>query len=211
MLLKQITSRWTPRFYGVEHWFAQVGCATRKPLFLAVLKNKRFSIVALRTHGIFALDFLGSGDGTVTFVEQRTNNPTQPTANQKGSTELQAQDPKHQVEERKLKNENDRNDDQLSNLDHGTTNATSSYCEVQLYMFLRQRNWDQDDHYRKSPLLRHVSRTQSRVELVVGQNHFGPQNSIKCFDTKNQLVDLLTKGSFKGVLSGVIFSVSETS
>ena len=54
--------------------------------------------------------------------------------------------------------------EQLSNLDHVTTNATSSQCEAQLYNFWRQRACDQKDHQKtKSNDERRVQDRQSRV------------------------------------------------
>ena len=60
------------------------------------------------------------------------------------------------------------NVEQLSNLDHVTTNATSSQCKAPLYIFRRQRGSDQDDHQRtKSNDETRVQNPQSRVGLVV--------------------------------------------
>ena len=68
------------------------------------------------------------------------------------------------------------NTDQLSNSDHVVTNATSSHCEAQLYIF--------EDHEAvikmiikgRSPMMRRVQNPQCRVRLVVGQNQLWPQD-----------------------------------
>ena len=68
----------------------------------------------------------------------------------------------------KLKKKGDQNVEQLSNLDHLTTNASPSQCEVPLYIFEDNEAGDQDDHQRtKSNAEVCVKNPQSRVRLVV--------------------------------------------
>ena len=61
----------------------------------------------------------------------------------------------------------------------------------------RQRICDEDDHQRqKEDDETCVPHPQSCVRLVVWLSPFGPKIQMKCVDTKNQLADMLTKGSF---------------
>ena len=89
--------------------------------------------------------------------------------------------------------------DQLSNLDHVTTNAHSSQCKGQQYI-------SEDNEAEavikmiikgRSPMMRHVSRTH-RVALdwLFDRINLEPKIQIKYMYTKNQLADILTKGSF---------------
>ena len=61
------------------------------------------------------------------------------------------------------------------------------------------RQWSGDQNYyqrQTSDCETRVPDPQSRVWLVVWQDQFGPKIQIRYVDTKNQLADMLTKGSF---------------
>ena len=96
-----------------------------------------------------------------------------------------------------LKNKGDQNVEQLSNLDHVATNASSSQCESQLYFFEYNEAVIKMIIKGRSPTMRHVARTH-RVALdwLFDKINLDPKIQIKHVDTKNQLADLLTKGSF---------------
>ena len=77
----------------------------------------------------------------------------------------------------------DRNVDQLSNADCVTTNANSSQGESQLYIFEDHEAVIKNDHEGQKSCLFHRINLDSKIR-------------IKYVDTKNQLADILTKGSF---------------
>ena len=97
----------------------------------------------------------------------------------------------------KLKKQGDQNVEQLSNLDHLTTNASPSQCEVPLYIFEDNERVIKMIIKGRSPMLRYVSRTH-RVALdwLFDRINLEPKIPIKYVDTKNQLADILPKGSF---------------
>ena len=70
------------------------------------------------------------------------------------------------VQNIKLRKEGDRNVDQLSKPGQVTTNAYSSQCDAQLYIF-EERSCDQDDHQKTKSDESRVQNPQSRVSLVV--------------------------------------------
>ena len=74
--------------------------------------------------------------------------------------------------------------EQLSDVDHVPTNTHSSHNESQLYIFEDNEAVIKVIIKGRSPTMRHVSRTH-RV-----------QNPNQYVNTKNQLADILTKGSF---------------
>ena len=63
----------------------------------------------------------------------------------------------------------------------------------------------------RSPTVRHVSRTH-RVALdwLFDRINLDPEIQIRYIDTKHQLADILTKGKFHTVMSGIIFSIFVT-
>ena len=64
-------------------------------------------------------------------------------------------------------------------------------------MLIGQQSSDQNDHRgQKSKNETCNQNPQSCAWLVIWQNQFGPKIQIKCVDTRNQLEDMLTKGSF---------------
>ena len=87
--------------------------------------------------------------------------------------------------------------EQLSHVDYVTTNAHSSHGAFQLYVFEDNEAVIKTIIKGRSPTMRHVSRTH-RVALDWLFDRIGldPKIQIKYVDTKNQLADMLTKGSF---------------
>ena len=100
---------------------------------------------------------------------------------------------------KKIKQKCNQKVDQLSNLDHVTTNATSSQYEyeAQLYIFEDKEAVIEVITKGRSPMMRHVSRTH-RVALdwVFDRINLDSKIQIRYIDTKHQLADLLTKESF---------------
>ena len=102
----------------------------------------------------------------------------------------------------KPKQKGNRDVDQVSRVDHVTTSANSSHGESQLYVFELYVFEDNEAVIKmiiegRSPTMRHVSRAH-RVALDWSFNRINvdPKIQIKHVDTKNQLADKLTKGSF---------------
>ena len=87
--------------------------------------------------------------------------------------------------------------DQLNEVDHVPTNTRSSQGEPQLYIFEENEAVIKMIIKGRSPTMRHVSRTH-RVALnwLFDRINLEPKIQIKYVDTKNQLADILTKGSF---------------
>ena len=87
--------------------------------------------------------------------------------------------------------------DQLNEVDCIPTNTRSSQGESQLYIFEDNEAVINMIMKGRSPTLRHVSRTQ-RVALVwlFHRINLDLKIQIKYVDTKQQLADILTKGSF---------------
>ena len=90
-----------------------------------------------------------------------------------------------------------RDVNELSHVNYVTKNASSSQHEAQLNIFEDSEPVIKMIVKDKSPTMRHVSRNH-RVALdwLFGRVNLEPQIQIKYVDTKNQLADLLTKGTF---------------
>ena len=98
---------------------------------------------------------------------------------------------KHQLKERKRKVE------QLSNVDYVPTNTHSSPGESQLYISEDNEVVIKMVIKRRSPTMRHVSRLHRvALEWLFDRINVEPKIQIKYVDTKNQLADMLTEGSF---------------
>ena len=97
----------------------------------------------------------------------------------------------------KPKQEGNRDVDQLSHVDHVTTNARSSQGASQLYIFEDTEAVIKMIMKGRSPTMRHVSRTH-RVALDWLFDRIGldPKIQIKYVDTKNLLADILTRRNF---------------
>ena len=85
----------------------------------------------------------------------------------------------------------------LSNVDYVPTNTHSSQSESQVYIFENNEAVIKMIIKGRSPTMRHVSRTH-RVALdwLFDRINVEPKIQIKHVDTKSQLADMLTKGSF---------------
>ena len=97
----------------------------------------------------------------------------------------------------KPKQKGNRDVDQFLNVDYVTTNANSSQGESQLYIFQENEAVNKMIIKGRSPTMRHMSRTH-RVALdrLFDGSNLDSKLQIKYVDTKNQLLDMLTKGSF---------------
>ena len=78
--------------------------------------------------GILALDLVGCGDRSVTFFEERTH------PHIKLRETSCARSPEHKIPTLSVKRRSNLEVDELSNLDHVATNASSSQFEAQLYI-----------------------------------------------------------------------------
>ena len=78
-----------------------------------------------------------------------------------------------------------------------TTNAHSTQCKAQLYIFQDTEDVIKMIIQGRSPMMSHLSRTH-RVALdwSFDRINLDPKIQIKYIDTKNQLADILTEGSF---------------
>ena len=85
----------------------------------------------------------------------------------------------------------------MENIDSVPSNVQSSRQKASLYVFEDNEAVIKMIITERSPTMRHVSRTH-RVALdwLVDRINLDPKIQIKYIDTKNQLADILTKGSF---------------
>ena len=76
--------------------------------------------------------------------------------------------------------------EQLSNLDHVATNANSSQCRAQLYIFEDNEAVKKMIIKGRSPMMRHVSRTHRVAsEWLFDRINLDPKIQIKYTDTKS--------------------------
>ena len=141
----------------------------------------------LRMDGLTALDQMGCGDGSVTFLEEHRQAAGNRLRKKVRSTSSNT----------KLKRRGNRDVDELSNVDHVVTNESSPQCGAQLYIFEDNEAVIKMIIKGRSPTMRHVSRTHrvaldGLFERIILDSKF----QIKYVDTKNQLADMLTKSSF---------------
>ena len=87
--------------------------------------------------------------------------------------------------------------DDLKNVDFVSSNANSSRQEAMLHIFEDNQAVIKMIIKGRRPTMRHVSRTQ-RVALdwLFDRINLDPKIQMKYVDTKNQLADILTKGTF---------------
>ena len=87
--------------------------------------------------------------------------------------------------------------DVIQDIDSVPSNAQSASREALLYVFEDNEAVIKMIMKGRSPTMRHVSRTH-RVALdwLFDRINLDPKIQIKYIDTKNQLTDILTKGSF---------------
>ena len=138
--------------------------------------------------GLLALDLWD----TVIEALRSTNNTVQPNHNgikETGAT-LHSKTKAQNVKRRQKV-------EQLSDVHYVATNTHSARNESQLYIFEDNEAVIKMIMKGRSPTMRHVSRTH-RVALdwLFDRINLEPKIQIKYVDTKNQLADILTKGSF---------------
>ena len=87
--------------------------------------------------------------------------------------------------------------DALNNIDCVQPNFQSSHQEALLYVFEDNEAVIKMIIEGRSPTMRHVSRTHRvAIDWLLDRINLDPKIQIKYIDTKNQLADILTKGSF---------------
>ena len=85
----------------------------------------------------------------------------------------------------------------LNNMDSVPLNVQSSHQEALMYVFEDNEAVIKMIIKGRSPAMRHVSRTHRvALEWLFYRINLDPKIQIKYIDTKNQLADILTKGSF---------------
>ena len=142
----------------------------------------------LRMDGLFALDLWDKAIEVLRSI----NNPVQSNHNdiKETDTSLNCKAKTQKVKRRQKV-------DQLSDVDYVPSNTHSSQSEAQLYIFEDNEAVIKMMSKGRSPTMRHVSRTH-RVALdwLFDRINLEPKIQIKYVDTKNQLADILTNGSF---------------
>ena len=97
----------------------------------------------------------------------------------------------------KLTQKGNQNFDQLSNLEYVAPNVCSSQCEAQLYICEDKEAVIKMTIKGRSPTMRHVSRTRRVASYCLFERiNLDTEIQIKYVDTKNQLADFVTNGSF---------------
>ena len=141
--------------------------------------------VGLRMDGLSALDLWDVVLESVTFFEEYR------------VTNQHAAGNRLRTFNTRLKRSGNREVEQLSDVDHVTTNASSSQCEAQLFIFEDIEAVIKMISKGRSPTMRHVSRTR-RVALdrLFDRIDLDPRTQMKYVDTKNKLANVLTKGNF---------------
>ena len=85
----------------------------------------------------------------------------------------------------------------LFNVDHAATNAKLTHFGALLYICEDNEAVIKIMIKGRSPTLRHVSRTHGvALDWFFDRSNLEPKIQIKYIDTKNQFVDILTKGNF---------------
>ena len=85
----------------------------------------------------------------------------------------------------------------LNNIDCVPSNVQSSHQEALLYVFEDNEAVIKMITKRRSPTMRHVSRTyRVALDWLFDRINLDSKIQIKYIDTKNQLADILTKGNF---------------
>ena len=132
----------------------------------------------LRLDGILALDLW---DLIVSVLGSTIQTPERP-----GRPVITDKSPKSQ-----------RKSNVLNSIDSVPSNVKSSHQEALLFVFEDSEAVIKTIIKRRSPTMRHVSRTH-RVALdwLFDRINLDPKIQIKYIDTKNQLADILTKGNF---------------
>ena len=132
----------------------------------------------LRLDGLPALelwDLIVSVFGSMTQTTERTGRPVDTERSQKSQVKINV----------------------LNNIDSVPSHVQSSHQEALLHVFEENEAVIKMIINGRSPTMRHVSRTH-RVALawLFDRINLDPKIQIKYIDTKNQLADILTKGSF---------------
>ena len=90
-----------------------------------------------------------------------------------------------------------KNIDVMKDIDSVPSNVQFSHQEALLYVFEDNEAVIKMIVKRRSPTMRHVSRTHRvALDCLFDRINLDPKIQIKYIDTKNQLADMLTKGNF---------------
>ena len=175
-------------FLEVEHLYRSVGCARGKHQYLTAPQNQRsyrlmlvcvWMVYLRSTCGILVTEVLRTNHG----IPEQTQASTRENGAAPQSTP-------------KIEQVLDQNVD-LSNIDQVPSNAHLSEKESQLYIFEVNEAVIKMIIKGRSPTMRHVSRTH-RVALdwLFDRTNLDVKIQIKYVESRNQLADILTKGSF---------------
>ena len=94
----------------------------------------------------------------------------------------------------KTKTYSNRDVDELSNVDHIVTNASSIQCVAPMYMFEHNEAVIQMIIKGRSPMMRHVGRTHMfTLDRLCDRIKLDPKIPIKYVDTKIRLTDMLIR------------------
>ena len=169
-------------------------CEKQASVFHSSTESEIISLDAgLRMDGLLTLDLW---DAAVE-VLHTTNNTERPTGPAPGNW-CETGNHSNKKTKTKTPTENCNRDlDQLLNVDYVPTRAHSSQSESQLYIFEDNAAVINMKIKRRSPTMRHVSRTH-RVALdwLFDSINLEYKIQVKFVDTKNQLADMLTKREF---------------
>ena len=157
----------------------------------------------LRMDGLLALDFWD----VVLEVLPSTNNDKRQIRLAPGNWCGTGNHKSNKTKTKTPTEKSNRDVDQLSNVDYIPTNTQFLSRRVSVAHLWRQQSSHQDDYQRtKSNNETRVQNPQSCSGLVVRQNQFRTKIQIRYVDTKNQLADMLTRGSFTRESSSSFFS-----
>ena len=147
----------------------------------------------LRMDGVLAFDLWD----VVIEVSRSTNNTARPSKLAQGDLCTTGDHSINKHQTKTTTEKRNREVEQLSYVDYAPINTHSSQGESQLYICEDKEGVIKTISKGRSPTMRHVSRTH-RVALdwLFDRINLEPKIQIKNVDTKSQLADMLTKGSF---------------
>ena len=169
-------------FLEATHFFQPVGCAKDK--LIAVSHNSTESEIisldtGLRLDGLPALELWDLIVSVLGNVSRVSNNPGRPVIDVD----------KRQKSQSRI--------DVTKDIDLVPSNVQSAHHEALLYVFEDNEAVTKMIMKNRSPTIKHVSRTHRiALDWLFDRINLDPKIQIKYMDTKNQLADILTKGSF---------------
>ena len=142
----------------------------------------------MRLDGIPALDLWDLIVAVLGNTNQNRKERGNPLLNKR-----EACSPPHTIHKRK---QSQRVINDLDNVDFIPSNVQFSHQEALLYVIEDNEAVIKMIIKGRSPTMRHVSRTHVALDWLFDRFNLDPKIQIKFIDTKNQLADILTKGSF---------------